>query len=75
MHSLAEIVVYLFWDVICAMTGDFILFLLSLGRHKFKWIPFCREDGYFANNSPYVSYIIGLLFWIFLIWVIYRIYS
>ena len=75
MHSLIEMLVYLILDVICFMTGDFILFLISLGRHKIKWIPFCRDDKYFFDNSPYISYIIGLLFWIFLIWIIYRIYS
>lgn len=70
-----EMLVYLFLDVICFMTGDFILFSISLGRHKIKWIPFYRDGKNGFDNSPSVSYIIGILFWIFSFWIIYRIYA
>lgn len=56
---------YIFWDIILIMTGDFILFVFSLGYHKFNKIPFRRKvkvfkDDYFSNASLAT----GLVFWI-----------
>ena len=75
MQLIMQFMAYVICDVIFYMTGDLILFLLSLGSHEFKWIPFCRKDKYFLSDSSSATYIVGLLFWAFLLWGIYTIYS
>ena len=52
------------FKIMCGWTGEFILFILSLGRHKPQWGLEGDESPTLAYFFFEISVLIGMIFWI-----------
>jgi len=62
-------------EILFALTGEILLFLLTLGRHKPRWDLYASDNaGRFVLFSE-VSTWIGVAFWLIVAIVTYRVWS
>lgn len=62
-------------EILFALTGEILLFFLTLGHHKPRWDLYASDNaGRFVLFSE-VSTWIGVVFWLLVVTVTYQVWS
>ena len=72
IFEIIKIILYVVFTLLCAWTGEIVLFIVTLGKHKPQWDLYTKKTtGRFVIFSESVLWI-GVVFWIAAIAMTYK---
>lgn len=71
-EEIAKFILRLIFDFLLAWTGEILLFLVTLGRHKPRWNLYTKESPNRFVLFSEISLWIGMAFWVVVVAVLYR---
>jgi hypothetical protein len=72
LEVMSEFLGWLVCDVFLTLTGEGILYTVTLGRHKIRWDLYADEPATKSVVFSELSFWIGVAFWIAVIALVYR---
>ena len=72
LEEIAKFLVRFVFEILLTWTGEILLFLITLGRHKPRWDLYTKESPTRFVIFSEISLWIGMAFWIAVIAVSYK---
>ncbi len=72
IEEAAKFILRLIFDLLFAWTGEIVLFLVTLGKHKPKWDLYTKESAARFAIFSEISLWIGMAFWVVAVALLYR---
>ena len=72
IEEFAKLILRLIFSFLFAWTGEAVLFVVTLGRHKPRWDLYTKESPVRFVLFSDVSLWIGMAFWVVVVAMLYR---
>ena len=72
IEEVAKFILRLIFDLLFAWTGEIVLFVMTLGRHKPRWDLYTKESPARFLIFSEISLWIGMAFWVAAVALLYR---
>jgi len=71
IEEVAKFILRLIFDFLFAWTGEIVLFVVTLGRHKPRWDLYTKESPARFVIFSEISLWIGMAFWVVVVAMLY----
>jgi hypothetical protein len=71
IEEVAKFILRLIFEFLFAWTGEIVLFIVTLGRHKPRWDLYTKESPMRFVLFSDISLWIGMAFWVVVVAVLY----
>ena len=75
LEAIGEFLCWVIFDVCITMTGECVLYVVTLGRHEIRWDLYAGESATKFAIFSERSFWVGMTFWIATIVLVYHLLS